>query len=67
MIFDYFVLLKFRVMLFVVFIGFVGMMVVFIFVYFVIGFVVIFCFVVGVGVVGVLNMWYEVDLDVVMK
>lgn len=60
-------MLKLCVMLLVVFIVLVGLIVVLVFIYLFIVFVGILCIVVGVGVFVVLNMWWDVDIDWIMK
>ncbi len=64
---DYFALLKPRVMSLVIFTGFVGMIVAPTQIHPAIGFAAILCLAVGAGAAGALNMWYEADLDAVMK
>ncbi len=64
---DYFALLKPRVMSLVVFTAFVGLVVAPISVHPFIGFVAILCIAVGAGASGALNMWWDADIDAVMK
>ena len=63
---DYFALMKPRVMSLVVFTAFVGMMVAPGQVHPVLGFASLLCIAVGAGAAGVLNMWYDADIDGVM-
>lgn len=64
---DYFALLKPRVMSLVVFTAFVGLMVAPVGVHPFIGFLSILCIAVGAGASGALNMWWDADIDAVMK
>ncbi len=64
---DYFALLKPRVMSLVVFTAFVGMIVAPVGVHPFIGFVSILCIAVGAGASGALNMWWDADIDAVMR
>ncbi|ALE04055.1 Heme O synthase, protoheme IX farnesyltransferase COX10-CtaB [Bartonella ancashensis] len=66
-VFDYITLLKPRVMLLVVFTALVGLVVAPISVDPLYGFIAILCIAVGGGSAGALNMWYEADIDAVMK
>ena len=64
---DYFALLKPRVMSLVVFTAFVGLLVAPVPVHPFIGFIGILCIAVGAGASGALNMWWDADIDAVMK
>ncbi|WP_370739296.1 heme o synthase [Flavimaricola marinus] len=64
---DYFALLKPRVMSLVVFTALVGLIVAPLPVHPFIGFVAILCIAVGAGASGALNMWWDADIDKVMK
>ena len=64
---DYFALLKPRVMSLVVFTAFVGLIVAPVSVHPFIGFLAILCIAVGAGASGALNMWWDADIDAVMK
>jgi len=64
---DYIALLKPRVMSLVVFTGFVGLLVAPGHVNPVLGAIAILCIAVGAGASGALNMWYDADIDAVMK
>ena len=64
---DYFELLKPRVMSLVIFTAFAGMVVAPGHINPVIGFIAILCIAVGAGASGALNMWYDADIDAVMK
>lgn len=66
---DYFALLKPRVMSLVVFTGFAGMWVApgFQTMHPVIAFTAILCIAIGAGAAGAINMWYDRDIDAVMK
>ncbi|GAA3869033.1 heme o synthase [Celeribacter arenosi] len=64
---DYFALLKPRVMSLVVFTAFVGLAVAPGGVHPFIGFFAILCIAIGGGASGALNMWYDADIDRVMK
>ncbi|PYE90601.1 heme o synthase [Phyllobacterium leguminum] len=64
---DYLALLKPRVMSLVVFTGLVGLMVAPGHVNPVLGAIAILCIAVGAGASGALNMWYDADIDAVMK
>lgn len=64
---DYFALLKPRVMSLVVFTALVGLLVAPVPVHPFIGFVGILCIAVGAGASGALNMWWDADIDAVMK
>jgi len=64
---DYFALLKPRVMSLVVFTAFVGLLVAPVSVHPMIGFCAILFIAVGAGASGALNMWWDADIDAVMK
>ena len=64
---DYIILLKPRVMSLVVFTALVGMMVAPNPINPVLGFLAILCIAVGGGASGALNMWYDADIDAIMK
>ncbi len=64
---DYFALLKSRVMSLVVFTAFVGMLAAPVSVHPVIGFASILFLAIGAGASGALNMWWDADIDGVMK
>ena len=64
---DYFALLKPRVMSLVVFTALVGLLVAPVGVHPFIGFVAILCIAVGAGASGSLNMWWDADIDALMK
>ena len=64
---DYFALLKPRVMTLVVFSAVCGMLAAPGHINPFLGFVAILCIAVGAGAAGALNMWYEADIDAVMK
>ncbi len=64
---DYFALLKPRVMSLVVFTALVGLLVAPIPVHPYIGFVAVLCIAVGAGASGALNMWWDADIDRIMK
>jgi len=64
---DYFALLKPRVMSLVVFTALVGLLVAPVPVHPFIGFVGILCIAVGAGASGALNMWWDADIDALMK
>jgi protoheme IX farnesyltransferase len=63
---DYLALMKPRVMSLVVFTALVGLAVAPGHVHPVIGFTALLCIAVGAGAAGVLNMWYDADIDAVM-
>jgi heme o synthase len=63
---DYIALMKPRVMSLVVFTALVGLMIAPGHVHPVIGFTALLCIAVGAGAAGVLNMWYDGDIDAVM-
>lgn len=64
---DYFALMKPRVMSLVVFTALVGLLVSPAPVHPFIGFVAILCIAVGAGASGALNMWWDADIDAMMK
>src|SRR5262249_61762756 len=64
---DYIALMKPRVMSLVVFTALVGLMVAPAHVHPIIGFTAILCIAVGAGAAGALNMWYDADIDAIMR
>jgi len=64
---DYVALMKPRVMSLVVFTAFVGVMIAPAYVHPVIAFASLLCIAVGAGAAGALNMWYDADIDAVMR
>jgi heme o synthase len=64
---DYLALLKPRVMSLVIFTALVGMVIAPGHVHPVIGFTALLCIAVGAGASGALNMWYDADIDALMK
>jgi heme o synthase len=64
---DYFALLKPRVMSLVVFTALVGLLVAPVSVHPFIAFVAILCIAVGAGASGALNMWWDADIDSIMR
>jgi protoheme IX farnesyltransferase len=64
---DYLALMKPRVMSLVVFTALVGLLVAPVHVHPVIGFTALLCIAVGAGASGALNMWYDADIDAVMR
>ncbi len=64
---DYFALLKPRVMSLVIFTALVGLIVAPVPVHPFIGFVGVLCIAVGAGASGALNMWWDADIDAIMK
>lgn len=64
---DYIILLKPRVMSLVVFTALVGMLVAPVSINPILGFLAILCIAVGGGASGALNMWYDADIDAIMK
>ncbi len=64
---DYFALLKPRVMSLVIFTALVGLIVAPVHVHPFIAFVGILCVAVGAGASGALNMWWDADIDRIMK
>src|SRR5712664_2021093 len=63
---DYVALMKPRVMSLVVFTALVGIMIAPGHLHPVIGFTALLCIAVGAGAAGVLNMWYDADIDALM-
>ena len=64
---DFFALTKPRVMTLVVFTGLCGLLVAPAPIHPVLGFTAILCIALGAGAAAALNMWYEADLDALMK
>ena len=64
---DYFALLKPRVMSLVVFTGFAGMVVAPGALHPAVAAIAVFCIALSAGAAGAINMWYERDLDALMK
>jgi protoheme IX farnesyltransferase len=64
---DYFALMKPRVMQLVVFTALVGLVVAPVGVNPFVGFVAVLCIAVGAGASGALNMWWDADIDAIMK
>src|SRR5215468_6870725 len=64
---DYLALMKPRVMSLVVFTALVGLMIAPGQIHPVIGFTALLCIAVGAGAAGALNMWYDADIDALMK
>jgi len=64
---DYFALMKPRVMSLVIFTALVGLLVAPVGVHPFIGFVAILCIAVGAGASGALNMWWDADIDALMR
>ena len=64
---DFYELLKPRVMRLVVFTGFVGVIVAPGSVHPFVGLVAILCIAIGGGAAGALNMWWDADIDAIMK
>src|SRR5215470_7152319 len=64
---DYLALMKPRVMSLVIFTALVGLLVAPGHVHPVIGFTAILCIAVGAGAAAALNMWYDADIDALMK
>jgi heme o synthase len=64
---DYIALMKPRVMALVVFTALVGLMLAPVHVHPVIGFTALLAIAVGAGAAGVLNMWYDADIDAIMS
>lgn len=64
---DYFALLKPGVMKLVIFTAFVGMMVAPVAVHPMIAFASLLCVAIGAGASGALNMWWDADIDAIMK
>jgi heme o synthase len=64
---DYLALMKPRVMSLVVFTALVGLVLAPAHVHPVIGFTALLCIAVGAGAAGALNMWYDADIDAIMR
>jgi protoheme IX farnesyltransferase len=64
---DYIALMKPRVMSLVVFTALVGLMIAPGHIHPVIGFTALLCIAVGAGAAGALNMWYDADIDAIMR
>jgi heme o synthase len=64
---DYIALMKPRVMSLVVFTALVGLMVTPEHLHPVLGFAALLCIAIGAGAAGALNMWYDADVDAVMR
>src|SRR5258708_13331392 len=64
---DYIALLKPRVMSLVVFTALVGLPVAPGHVHPVVGFTALLCIAIGAGASGALNMWYDADIDAIMR
>jgi heme o synthase len=64
---DYIALMKPRVMSLVVFTALVGLMVTPGHLHPVLGFAALLCITIGAGAAGALNMWYDADIDTVMR
>ena len=64
---DYFALLKPRVMSLVIFTAFVGLLAAPVSVHPVVGFASILFIAIGAGASGALNMWWDADIDMIMK
>lgn len=64
---DYFALLKPRVMTLVVFTAFVGLLAAPVSVHPFVGFTAILFIALGGGASGALNMWYDADIDAIMR
>ncbi|VAW16778.1 Heme O synthase, protoheme IX farnesyltransferase COX10-CtaB [hydrothermal vent metagenome] len=64
---DYFALMKPRVMSLVVFTGLVGLVVAPASIHPVTAFAALLCIAVGAGAAGALNMWYDADIDALMR
>ncbi|MEM1078773.1 MAG: heme o synthase [Pseudomonadota bacterium] len=64
---DYFALLKPRVMSLVVFTALVGLLIAPVSVHPIVGFCAILFIAIGAGASGALNMWWDADIDVIMK
>jgi len=64
---DYVALLKPRVMTLVVFTGLVGLVAAPGDIHPVMGFVAMLCLTIGAGAAGAINMWYDADIDAIMK
>ena len=64
---DFLALTKPRVMTLVVFTGLCGLLVAPVAIHPVLGFTAILCIALGAGAAAALNMWYEADIDALMK
>lgn len=64
---DWIALLKPRVMILVVFIGLIGLLVAPGHLHPVLGFTAVLCIAVAAGAAGAINMWYDRDIDAVMR
>ena len=64
---DYFMLMKPRVMSLVVFTAFSGMFLAPGHIHPLIAFVAILCVTIGAGSAAAINMWYDIDIDAIMK
>ncbi len=64
---DWFALLKPRVITLVVFTGLVGLLVAPGSIHLVLGFTAVLCIAVAAGAAGAINMWYDRDIDAVMR
>lgn len=64
---DYFLLMKPRVMSLVVFTAFVAMILAPVHIHPLLGFTAIICISLGAGSAAVINMWYDLDIDKLMK
>lgn len=64
---DWFALLKPRVMTLVVFTGAIGLVLAPGHLNLVLGFTAVLCIAVGAGAAGVINMWYDRDIDLLMR
>ncbi len=64
---DWFALLKPRVMTLVVFTGLVGLLIAPGYLHPVLGFTAVLCIAVASGAAGAINMWYDRDIDAVMR
>jgi protoheme IX farnesyltransferase len=64
---DWIALLKPRVMSLVVFTGLVGLLVAPVPIHPVLGFTAILCIAIGAGAAGAINMWYDRDIDALMR
>jgi protoheme IX farnesyltransferase len=64
---DWFSLLKPRVMSLVVFTGAIGLIVAPTYINPLLGFTAILCIALGAGAAGAINMWYDADIDAVMR
>jgi protoheme IX farnesyltransferase len=64
---DFIALMKPRVMSLVVFTALVGLMVTPGYLHPVLGFAALLCITIGAGAAGALNMWYDADVDAVMR